>query len=142
MANNTSLLLHKLSTRKDDKVRNTADIIASCQLRIFVGIDFEDDSLSGQISGSARDLRRCNAAWATPSCPEIDQYRDSCILYDLIEKHYISSNWLIDGRQRVLAGSATACVSKMGCRNTVLLAAVFACADHGHFQAPYFQPAC
>jgi len=106
----SSLLTDQLSIAEDKKIRNAAHVITGGELRVFIGVNFEDDGLSGEISGGTGHFGRSHAAGTTPVRPEINQNGDAGVLEDVIEELGISSERLADGGQRVLAGATAACI--------------------------------
>jgi len=110
VANEACLLVYEFSPVEHDEVGDAAHVVTGSKLRVFVRVNFEDDGLSGEVSGGARDFGRGYAAGATPVGPEIDEHGNAGILQDVVEKRGVSCDGLGDRRQRVLAGTAAACV--------------------------------
>ncbi len=104
------LLVDKLSSAKHEEIGDAADIVAGGELWMFVGVDFENDGLAGEVGGGAGDFRRSHAAGAAPVGPEIDEHGDACVLEDVVEEPGVGGDGLADRRQCVLAGASAACV--------------------------------
>jgi hypothetical protein len=110
VADEASLLMNELASREDGEVGDAADVVARGKLSVLVGVNLEDNCLPGEIGGCAGDFRRGHAAWATPLGPEVDEDGHAGVLDHIVKKFDICSKGFIDRRQRILAGSAAACV--------------------------------
>jgi hypothetical protein len=124
MANQPCLLKHRLSLRKNDKVRDPADIKPCRQGRMRFGIHLENDSFSRHILGCASDFRCSRTARTAPSSPEIHQHRNLSVLHDLVEKHRVRSQWLGNWLKGFLARAAPAGACQMVSGHAILLFAM------------------
>jgi len=89
MIDDSSLLTNEPAQGEHGKVRYSADGVPRRELLVAIGVDLEDDSLTGQILCGARNLRSCGAAWSAPVCPEVDEDRNPGALDNLIEEFSI-----------------------------------------------------
>ena len=111
VAYEAGLLVHELSIVQDEEIGDAANVVAGGQIMVLIGIHFEHDSLPGKVGGGTGDFGGGHAAGSAPISPEIDEHGDAGVLQDLVEERRVGGEGLIDGRQRVLAGAAAACVS-------------------------------
>jgi len=126
-----SCLLHSQTPPvKDGEIWNAAHVVASSQVRVLFGIDFQHDSLARHFPGGPCDLRRRHAAGTAPRRPEIHQHGHPRVGDDLIEFLAVNRERLIDSRNRRLASAALPCISQVFGRYTVLYAALVAKPDH------------
>ena len=86
MTHQTSLLEHRLSTRKDDEVGYAADLKAGRELWVGLCVNLQNQSLTGHIGGGAGDLRGGCLARTAPVGPEIDQNRHGGALNHLFKE--------------------------------------------------------
>ena len=84
------------------------------------------------VGGGAGYFRGGGAAGAAPVGPEVDEDGNAGVLDDVVEEFGVGLEGLVERREGVFAGSATAGVGEVLGSNAVLLAAVFAGCDDGH----------
>jgi hypothetical protein len=107
-------------------------MIAPCQLRVLLCINFNYDSAAPHVGRSPGDLRRGNSAWAAPCRPEIYQHWDARVLNNFIELLRIDIQGFVNRRQRRLTHSASSRISKMSRGHAVLGSAIFTDANRRH----------
>jgi hypothetical protein len=132
VANETGLLLYELAAGEDGEVGDAAYVVTGRELRVALGVYFEDYGLACGVGGCAGYLGRGCPAGAAPVGPEVDQDWDAGVLDDVVEEGGVGLDGLVEGREWVFAGSATAGVGEVLGVYTVLLAAAFAGCDDGH----------
>jgi len=130
--NDASLLFHKFACRKDSEVGDTAHIEPCGELLVFVGINFQHEGVSRHILRRARNLWSGSATRPTPLRPEVNENGDARVFDNLVEKHSVYLQRLVERWQRSFTRSATACVGKVICSNTILLATLFAASNCRH----------
>jgi hypothetical protein len=79
------LLRHKATTGENRKVRDAANIEASRECRIFLGIHFQHHSFARHLRRGASHFRSSHAARSAPGRPEIDKHGNGDIVNDFIE---------------------------------------------------------
>ena len=126
------LLLDEMACGEDGEVGDTADVVASGQLGVALGVDLEDEGLPGHVGGGAGDLGGGGAAGATPLGPEVDEDGDAGVAEDVVEEGEVDGERLAEWWEGVFAGSAAAGVGEVVGVDAVLLLAVFTGSDDGH----------
>lgn len=132
MIHEAGLLADELAFREDGEVWDALHVIAGGELRAALGVNLQDDCLSCHFRSRLGDMRGSHAAGTTPFGPKIDQYRDGSVLNDIVEERVIRIDRLACRRERLLAGSAAARISKMRDGHSVLRGAIPALADNRH----------
>jgi hypothetical protein len=130
------LLFDELAGGKNGEVRDAAYGKSCSELLVFVGVNFENDSVTRHILCGTRDLGGCGSAWAAPFSPEIDEDRNARALDNLVEECGIDLQWFVEWGQRVLACAASAGIRKMVRGEAVFLAARFADSYRRHWITP------
>ncbi len=67
--------IHLVALLEDHQRWDAANSKTHRQCRLGFGIDFDKTCFTGQLGRGLLKDRREAAAWATPWCPEIDDYR-------------------------------------------------------------------
>src|SRR5579864_8820735 len=132
VVNDTGLLPHWASAGQNHKIRNTANVKPDCELRIGFGIGLQNDGTTRHVRRRAVHLGCSHATWTAQRCPKIHQHGDARLVDNFVEQRGIHVERPCERRQRRLALAAAATVSKMFCRDSVLLSTNVAGADHGH----------
>jgi hypothetical protein len=128
----TCLLHNRTASIENDEVRDSAHIEPRRQLRMPLRIHFENDGPTYHVGGGLRHLRSRRPARPAPRSPEIHEHGNARILNDFIEETGIGFEWLIQRRQRTLAGAAAAGVGELRRRHTVASSTYSAGSDYGH----------
>ena len=95
---------------EDEEIGNAADVVAGGKILVLIRVDFEHDGLPGEVGCGACDFGRGHATWTAPFGPEIDEHGNAGVLENLVEKSGVGGDGLGNRWQRILAGSAAACV--------------------------------
>ena len=132
MADEAGLLLDEVSRCEDGEVGDAADVVACGELGVALGIDFEDECLTGHICGGACDLWGGGAAGATPLGPEVDEDGDAGVADDVVEEGEVDWERLVERGEGIFAGTAAAGIGEVGGVDAVFLLAVFTGSDDGH----------
>jgi hypothetical protein len=132
VAYQSGLLLYPAPTIEDHEIWNAQNIETGGELRVFFGIDLQDDGPARHFRGSLRDFGSGHAARPAPVRPEIHEDGNRGILDDFIERHIVHRHGFSEWRQRRFARSAAARAGQMFAWNAVLPCATAADADNGH----------
>jgi hypothetical protein len=131
------LLELKAATHEDGEVGNALDVIPRGKLRVLFGVDFEDDSLTGEVARDLGDVGRGRTAGAAPGRPKINEDGNFAVADDFVE--LVGAD--CDGRggwgQRRFAGAASAGVGKVPGGNSIWLCAGGAVSNDGHGKVLY-----
>ena len=129
VAYHAGLLRHQATAGENGKVRDAANIEASRERRVFLGVHFQHHGFAGHLRGSTSHFRSSHAARSAPVRPKIDEHRNGDIVDDFVE-YFVDRQRLGQGRQRGFTPSATAGAGQIFCWNTVILAAMAAGTDY------------
>jgi hypothetical protein len=136
MADDSRLLANEFSGVEDSEIWDPAHVISCGKMLILVRVDLQDNRPSSHLLGRASHLWSGGAAWPTPVGPEVDENRNPRTLNDLIKKGSVDGQWLVQRRQRTLAGTTTSSVCQVVGGESVLLAAALAGSDRRHRASP------
>ncbi len=128
----SGLLLDEAACGEDGEVGDTADVVARGQLGVALGIDLENEGLTGHVGGGAGDLGGGGAAGATPLGPEVDEDGDAGVADDVVEESEVDGEWLVERWEGIFAGTAAAGIGEVVGVDAVLLLTVFTGSDDGH----------
>jgi hypothetical protein len=136
-----SLLFDEFAGREDSEVRDAAYVIACGKLLVFVGVDFENHGLAGEVFCGARNFRGCGAAGTAPVGPKVDEDGYARALDDFVEECGVDLQGFVKRGEWVFACTAPASVRQMVCGYTVFLATGGAGSDgrHGWFLLIYLM---
>jgi hypothetical protein len=126
------LLMDEFAPGENGEVGNALHVIAGGEFRVALRIDFEDDGLSCHFRSRSGDVRGGHSTGAAPFGPEVHQYRDCCVLNDVIEERSVCTDGLVRGRQGLFACAATTGVGKMRGGYAVFCCTTLALPDYRH----------
>ena len=121
---------HWFALFDDDKVRNPTHTKSRGDLRILVGVDFDDEGASAEFFRDVDQEGRGGFARATPWRPEIDENRLFGIRQNSVERRHVDLERRFDGSEFLFAGAAPARVGELSLGDAVLFIAVGTGANH------------
>ena len=136
MIDNPGLLLDELACGKDREVGDTPYRVSCRELLIFVGVDFENDGVTGHILCRACDLGCSGATGSAPVGPEVHEDRNAGALDDLVEERGVDLQGFIERSEWIFARAASASVREVIGSEAVFLAAAFAGSYDRHGVTP------
>jgi hypothetical protein len=132
----SGLLFDELAGGEDGEVRDASYRVPRGQVLIFIGVDFEDDSVACHFLCRARNFRCGGATGTAPVGPEVDQNRDAGTLNDLVEESGVDLQGFIERWKLIFARAASTGVREVIGREAIFLTAAFAGSYDRHWVAP------
>ena len=85
VVNDPRLLFYRAPSVQDYEVGNATNIVARCNIRISLSINFHDHGVSPHFSRRFGNFRRRHVTRTAPIRPEIYKHRNTRILRDFVK---------------------------------------------------------